>query len=339
MKNLLIISLSLILVLISCQQEPKDYVRFSGEIHQLEPGIDSVLVFIPNGFERRIAIETDGKFSDTMKVQSGKYRFKIGDEYGTFYLENNDEIHLKTDYKDFDKKLQFSGKGLSVLKSQVETEKLHLMIDGLSAESAKLSQEEFKKRMEKLRTDYAELKSKHANLDASFWKDSDTEIDEAIGGFEEYINQKHMVAEKFIGKASPTFTYESIDGENVKLEDFKGKYVYLDIWATWCGPCKREIPALKQLEKEYEGKNIQIISISIDKLGDKDKWKKFVEDEQLTGVQLFADNDWNSDFVKAYEIRGIPRFILLDPNGIIIDPDASRPSDPDLKKQFNELGI
>jgi len=126
----------------------------------------------------------------------------------------------------------------------------------------------------------------------------------------------------------------------IKLEDLKGKNVYIDVWATWCGPCKAEIPSLKALEKEYHNKNIEFVSISVDKQKDADKWKAMIEEKELKGVQLLADKDWKSDFVQGYGIKGIPRFILVDDKGRIVSADAARPSDDEnVKKLFSEVGI
>ncbi len=141
------------------------------------------------------------------------------------------------------------------------------------------------------------------------------------------------------GKPSPKFNYENYKGGNTSLDDFKGKFVYVDVWATWCGPCKAEIPYLKEIEHKYKGKNIEIVSISIDAKKDYETWKNFVKDNNLGGNQLFADKDWKSQFVVDYGIQGIPRFILIDTEGNIISADAPRPSDPKLITLLTELGI
>jgi len=140
------------------------------------------------------------------------------------------------------------------------------------------------------------------------------------------------------GNPSPKFiNYENFDGGTTSLDDFKGRYVYTDVWATWCGPCIKEIPALKEIEKKYKGKNIQFVSISIDEEKNKEAWKKMINDKQLKGIQLFADKDWNSKFLKDYNISAIPRFILIDTEGNIIDANAPRPSDPKLDTLLNSL--
>ncbi len=142
------------------------------------------------------------------------------------------------------------------------------------------------------------------------------------------------------GQPSPKFkNYENFAGGTTSLDDLKGKFVYVDVWATWCGPCKREIPFLKELEGKYRGKNIEFVSISVDKSADHDKWQKMVKEKELKGIQLFSDKDWDSDFVKEYLIKGIPRFILIDPNGNIVNSNAPRPSDSKLIDLFNELKI
>lgn len=158
--------------------------------------------------------------------------------------------------------------------------------------------------------------------------------------FKKELTQKYDKIKVLVkGKPSPKFNYENYKGGNTSLDDLKGKYVYIDVWATWCGPCKAEIPHLKEVEKLYHGKNIEFVSISIDAKKDYDTWKKFVADNQLGGIQLFADQDWKSQFVTDYVIDGIPRFILVDPSGNIVEADAPRPSDKELISLFTELGI
>lgn len=141
------------------------------------------------------------------------------------------------------------------------------------------------------------------------------------------------------GELSPTFDYENHAGGTTKSEDLNGKYVYVDVWATWCGPCIGEIPSLQKIEKKYHGKNIEFVSISIDNVGDHEKWVEMVSKKELGGVQLMADNAWQSKFVQDYKINGIPRFILIDPEGKIVSADAPRPSDKKLIETLDELNI
>lgn len=138
-------------------------------------------------------------------------------------------------------------------------------------------------------------------------------------------------------KPAPDFTYASVKGKKVSLASLRGKYVYIDIWATWCGPCKKEFPYLMEVEKSYKGRKIHFVSLSVDAPKDKDKWQKYVLDNHLEGLQLITDNAFDSDFIKKFNIAAIPRFILIGPDGKIISADAKRPSDPALRTQLDSL--
>lgn len=124
------------------------------------------------------------------------------------------------------------------------------------------------------------------------------------------------------GRKSPGFRAADVEGKEYTLSDFRGKYVYIDMWATWCGPCKREMPYLKALEEEFKDAEIVFLGLSVDK--DKAAWEKMVRDGSLTGVQLYLG--LGSSFQDAYRVESIPRFILLDKDGTIINNDMSRPS-------------
>ncbi|SFB27723.1 Thiol-disulfide isomerase or thioredoxin [Flavobacterium swingsii] len=154
------------------------------------------------------------------------------------------------------------------------------------------------------------------------------------------ITEKYNAVKKLVkGSPSPTFNYENYNGGSTSLESLKGKYVYIDVWATWCGPCVAQIPSLEKLQKDFEDKNIAFVSISVDKKTDIIKWKKMIEEKKLGGIQLITDDERNSDFFKKYVVSTIPRFILLDKEGKIINADAPRPSDPKLIENLKELGL
>jgi thiol-disulfide isomerase/thioredoxin len=125
------------------------------------------------------------------------------------------------------------------------------------------------------------------------------------------------------------FSYPDKNGKNVTMADLKGKVILVDVWATWCGPCKAEIPHLKKLEEEMKGTDVQVVSISVDEAKDKEKWQKMIKDENLGGLQLFASG-WG-DIAKYYKINGIPRFMVFDREGKIVTTDSPRPSSPELK--------
>ncbi|MBO5419759.1 MAG: TlpA family protein disulfide reductase [Bacteroidales bacterium] len=135
------------------------------------------------------------------------------------------------------------------------------------------------------------------------------------------------------GKPSPDFVAADIAGKTYTLADFKGKYVYIDLWATWCNPCRKEFPFLKELEQKFEGAAITFLGLSVD--GSKEKWEDMVRSGALSGVQLYLGP--RSEFQKSYNIEGIPRFILLDRDGVIINPEMTRPSSEDTAAYLESL--
>lgn len=105
------------------------------------------------------------------------------------------------------------------------------------------------------------------------------------------------------------------------FSSFKGSYVYVDLWASWCGPCIREIPYLKELEKGLGNKQVKFVSISLDTR--QEAWKKKMKELDLHGYQLF---DSGNGLSKALNISGIPRFLIYDKEGKLYMKDAPRPS-------------
>ena len=137
------------------------------------------------------------------------------------------------------------------------------------------------------------------------------------------------------GTVGYNFSFPSIKGDTVTLASLKGKVVLVDMWATWCGPCKKEIPFMQELEAAMHGKNVAFVSISTDKVEDKEKWRAFVKEKNMGGIQLFAGG-W-SDMQKFYDVTGIPRFMVFDKQGNIVSVDAPRPSMPELKPLLESL--
>lgn len=165
-----------------------------------------------------------------------------------------------------------------------------------------------------------------------------------IGGIEELLNLhrtyvtdpvlKAAFQEKYDawdltrpGMPSPDFRAWDTEDKMHTLADFKGKYVYIDLWATWCGPCRREMPFLKELEEDYAGRNITFLSLSTD--ARKADWIKVVTAQKMSGTQLFLGS--GSRFQTAYKADGIPHFILLDPEGKIVNANMLRPSSADIR--------
>lgn len=127
------------------------------------------------------------------------------------------------------------------------------------------------------------------------------------------------------GNPAPNFICTDIQGKKYALSDFAGRPIYIDFWATWCGPCRQETPHLENLIESMNGvSNMAFISISLD--DNKDKWKQMVQSEQMKGIQLIVDGNFDSGVAKAYQVKSIPHYVIIDSNGKIVQNNAKRPS-------------
>ncbi|SMO74639.1 TlpA disulfide reductase family protein [Solitalea koreensis] len=132
------------------------------------------------------------------------------------------------------------------------------------------------------------------------------------------------------------FTFVNADGKEVAIRDYKGKYIFIDIWNTGCHPCVAEMPFLNKIEHEMQGKDIAFVSISCDT--DTELWKSFLKKRNLKGEQLLMKGAFKDPFFKQIGLSGIPRFLILDKAGRMVDYNScKRPSNPLLKKYLTEL--
>jgi thiol-disulfide isomerase/thioredoxin len=331
-----------LLLLNSCQQEhPKDYLTLAGKI---ENNTDSIIsIASRQGVLKEIKINADGSFKDTLKVENAAiYTLQSSNQRAPIYLKNGFNISLTGNADDFLKSFKFSGEGSSnsnFIIAQIEKSQTI----GNPEEILSLEEDVFKKKVIQIKSEYDSILNSYSNLDSSLYASVKAQNDELVAYFNDAYSQSKVMGK---GKPSPIFeNYIDIKGGVKSLESFKGKYVYIDVWATWCGPCIQQIPFLQSLEKEYHGKNIEFVSISTDEPqrsggswgAAEQKWRTFVKERNMTGVQLWAGQDYA--FQGAYQINAIPRFILISPNGTIEDANAPRPSDPELQSLFTSLGI
>lgn len=336
-----------VLTIVACQQEPKDYVTFSGKITNRK--MDSILIRSQD-YAKTIPLDDDGKFEDTLRIKSpGIFGLYDGQMTMPLFLKQGFDLKMTMDSDDFDKTITFTGTGSE--NNNFLVEQKHLQEDLLDPEKlSRLSSEGLKEELASVRKELNTFYNRDKNIDSLLVSLANQNLDPMLNMYENYFMETIASREQFpAGSPSPTFeNYENHKGGSTSLKDLEGKYVYIDIWATWCAPCIAEIPSLKELESQYKDKNIQFVSISIDDAqrsggGDlavaKQKWKTMVEEKELVGIQLFSDKNWESDFVRNYNIQGIPRFILIDPNGNIVDANAPRPSSEQLVELFDSLDI
>lgn len=133
------------------------------------------------------------------------------------------------------------------------------------------------------------------------------------------LNDRIDIARKTaIGNYAMDFTQNDTLGKAVSLSSFKGKYVLVDFWASWCGPCRRENPNVVKVFNKFKDKNFTILSVSLDRPDAKDKWLAAIHKDGLTWTHVSDLKYWDNAVAKQYGIRAIPQNLLLDPQGKII---------------------
>lgn len=155
---------------------------------------------------------------------------------------------------------------------------------------------------------------------------------------EEYKEYVRVNGNLMKGSVAPDFEMMGVTGEKCRLSDFKGKVLLVDVWATWCAPCREELPYMAKLKEYFKKDNrIEIISVAVD--NNTNTWKKFLEKEKPAWEQYIVDKKTNDFLEKEYRIVGIPHFMLLDQEGRFIAYSFVRPSEPEcvelLEKHLN----
>lgn len=136
------------------------------------------------------------------------------------------------------------------------------------------------------------------------------------------------------GDKAPDFRCKDMEGRIHTMKEFEGKYVLLDFWASYCGPCQEEIPFLKAVEEKFRKKKITFVSISTDM--EKEEWVKKVQEKELKGMQLIIDRA-DIGFIHQYRVETIPRYILIDKEGKIMNLNLPRPSELEMMKILKKL--
>ncbi len=329
------------LAVISCAQEPVDYSLINGQI--TNSSSEKISLYSGRNVVKDITVSDDGSFSDTLRLEDGKYMWYDGKNPTGIYVKKGKHIVMHADAKNFSETLRFTGDTPKANEYFLSVNNLQKNLDFETLISG--NQEKFDSGVAAFKSDYlALLKDAETLLDSTTVANQTKEL-EALSMQLIQIYAEKNKNKSLVGKPAMNFEYDNYKGGKTSLADLKGKYVYIDVWATWCGPCKKEIPFLKEIEQKYHDKNIVFVSLSVDNerahKGSMEKaiaaWKAMVADKELGGIQLHFGGD--ESFSKFYNITGIPRFILIDPNGNIVEPDAPRPSSPLLIDLLSAQGL
>mgnify|MGYP001181324464 FL=1 len=304
------------------------------------PKSDSITIFNQE-YEFGNRVDYKNKFKISMDIDSADYfTFYDGNETSSMYINPGQNIDLTLDTEMFDETIKYNNSPESTFLAKkyliqekyvdVDMDSVFALPDSLYYEFFSNLEVLFLKELNKLSNkEFIQLEKENiAQMisRADTWKLN----------WQKRMLRLSVLPEK--GEPGIDFTYPDNNNNIVSLSDFKGKYVYVDIWATWCGPCVYEIPFLVDLENKYHDKNIVFLSVSVDKEEDIDKWKTMLNEKNMGGVQLFASG-WDSQISNDYllSVTGIPRFLLFDLDGNVIDLDADRPSSEKIHQIFNEI--
>lgn len=324
----------------SCEEKINDYVSISGHIDNIKES-DTLIHVSAAKYTKTIRIDSEGNFSDTLHIKKPNFHiFSLNPSTRfTTFLTTGDNLKLEGDATDLNNTLVFKGRGEFTNNYLLTRVKEVALLSNNTSKLYALDSIEFYKKMDDFEKKMDDLLN-NKKLDSTVA----TRERQGLKGYmksmiSKYKRQHAMQTTFAKGKASPKFVnLENFKGGTTSLDDLKGKFVYIDVWATWCRPCLGQIPALKELEEDYKGKNIEFVSISTDKPNKHEAWKNMIVSKGMSGIQLFAGTD--QSFMQTYQINSIPRFIFIDTEGNIVDANAPRPSQKEaIRSLFTQVGL
>lgn len=344
-KNIFI-CLTAAAALYACGPVKKEQATITADITGLKDSVVYLSIPVADSAKTDTIPVKDGKFSWTGEVtEPTKVFLMFPTRYADFFLENAD-IHI-TGHADSLNKLKVTGsashdeymayeasiKSITDQEGQLwgnydEVKDDPIAKGALEDQAAALRLQRRMKTMEYIAThpkspvslsklsdmavmgEYKQLDSLYKLLDASAQQ---TATGKRLGA------RIAILKKSAIGEPAIEFTQPDVDGKPVKLSDFKGKYVLLDFWASWCGPCRAENPNVLKAYNAYKDKNFTVVGVSLDDNGE--KWHEAIKEDGMPWIQLSDLKGFRNQVAKEYGIQAIPSTFLLSPEGVIIAKD------------------
>jgi thiol-disulfide isomerase/thioredoxin len=254
----------------------------------------------------------------------------------SIYLEPGYDLKIKIDEKNTATPLAITGKGAKENQILINRLKCFNYIKNKLLKSLLEKNTKEAIAIEAIQLEYDKIVKtpEYESCSATFKDIFQSQIEFNVEYFSSsYVAELKLKADQK-NKIKVTFEYENSKKEKVNLASFNGKNLYIDLWATTCGPCILQFPSLEKLKEKYKGKNIEFISISLDQ--DEKKWTDFIVKHKLSGINLRCPND-KDEFMTKINLNGIPRMLLIDTQGNIVDFNAKLPSSPELIKDIDQL--
>lgn len=317
------LTLIIFLFILSCSNENKT-VHITGEI--INPTEKMVWISINDSTQLSSKLDANNKFTIELNItEANKYRFDHGGHTYVF-LKPGSSLDLTLDTEDFDGAITYSG---TDLEENEYLKKRILIVEGLQENRfniPNLNESEFDSLIAKTlgvwKKSLLDLKDIEHEKYAGFKEDELKELSEINTIASDYYKSMKKLTP---GNEAIDFRVEDIDGKDYTLKDFRDKVVCIDVWASWCSACLKEMPYLETLENKYKNHDIEFLVVSVD--DKEDVWRRLLKERNMHGNQFWANGGQKSDFFENYQLKDLPVYIVIDKEGKIVKSRASRPSE------------
>lgn len=349
LKNL---SLIVLIAVAFTACKPKDSFNIDGTFQN--PGTEKKVFLYGMESSQMVAIDSTnlsekGEFKFIRKTPSVDFfRVSIGNHEFMLIAKNGDDIKLEADLAD--KTMAYKISGANEVEKLSEVNNLRNVyakqVENLQKDfEAKVAQQPSNRAaiLEQLKPQYESYTNQLNGSILKFAKDNKgtlasfyamntlspqeyeaelvkfaDDIKEEIKGnatVDTFIKQMALLKSVQVGQVAPAFTINNVDGKPVSLSDYKGKYVLVDFWASWCQPCRQENPNVVKVYNQYKTKNFDILGISLDT--DKSAWLNAIKADGLTWTHVSELKDFNGETVRKYQVQAIPTSYIIAPDGKI----------------------